>query len=513
MTVERWLAAAIADAERRGLPELKPLLRGTGGLDDGVARGGLERPGRRRDAAAGPRRQGGAMNGWNGQTIDELRGALARGETTSTALTEQCLERIAADNPRLNALIAVTAGTALDAARAADRARAAGAAVSALHGIPVSLKDLIDQAGVRTTAGSQVRREVVATADAPVTARLKAAGAVLVGKNNLHEFAFGTTSDDSGFGGVRHPIDDTRSAGGSSGGSAAAVRAGISLASIGTDTGGSIRIPAGVCGVVGLKPGWGEVPADGVVPLSRQLDHVGPLARTVTDAWLVHETLAGRAPAAAAHLEPASLKGLRFGVLTGYFDTRLAPEVREGVAAAVAQLERAGAVMEPVTIPHAADIGPIYLHLVLGDAAAYHAATLERRPGDYTPPVRLRLEMGRYVLGEDYARALRGREVIAREIAHALAGRAALLCPTLPITAPLIGAALADVGDGEEPVRNVMLRLTQPFNLGGQPALSLPCGLSPAGLPIGLQIVGARGDTTGLLRVALACERVVAPSW
>ncbi len=453
------------------------------------------------------------MSGWNGQTIDELRGALARGETTSAQLTEQCLERIAADNPRLNALITVTADAARDAARAADRARAAGAAVSALHGIPLSLKDLIDQAGVRTTAGSQVRRDVVATADAPVTARLKAAGAVLVGKNNLHEFAFGTTSDDSGFGGVRHPIDDTRSAGGSSGGSAAAVRAGFSIASIGTDTGGSIRIPAAVCGVVGLKPGGGEIPADGVVPLSRQLDHVGPLARTVTDAWLVHETLAGRAPAANARLEPMPLKGLRFGVLTGYFATRIASDVREGLAAAIAQLERAGAVMEPVTIPHAADIGPVYLHLVLSDAAAYHAATLASRPGDYTPPVRLRLEMGRYVLAEDYVRALRGREVIAREIADALAGRAALLCPTLPVTAPTIGATMVAVGDGEEPVRNAMLRLTQAFNLGGQPALSLPCGLSPAGLPLALQIVGPCGDTTSLLRVALACERLVAPAW
>ena len=453
------------------------------------------------------------MSGWNGQTIDDLRGALARGETTAVALTEQCLARIAADNPRLNAFITVTADAALAAAHAADRARAAGTAVSSLHGIPVSLKDLIDQAGVRTTAGSQVRRTVVAAVDAPVTARLKAAGAVLIGKNNLHEFAFGTTSDDSGFGGVRHPIDDTRVAGGSSGGSAAAVRAGFSLASIGTDTGGSIRIPAGVCGIVGLKPGWGEIPAGGVVPLSRQLDHVGPLTRTVTDAWLVHETLAGRAPGATARLEPAPIKGLRLGLLTGYFDARIAPDVAAGVADAITRLERAGAVIEPVVIPHAADIGPVYLHLVLGDAAAYHASTLERCPGDYTTPVRLRLEMGRYVLGEDYARALRGREVIAREIDRALAGRAALLCPTLPVTAPPIGAAMVNVGESDEPVRNAMLRLTQAFNLGRQPALSLPCGLASNGLPVGLQIAGAHGDTTSLLQVALACERVVAPAW
>ncbi|MEP7117252.1 MAG: amidase [Acidobacteriota bacterium] len=450
------------------------------------------------------------MSRWHGQTIDELRGALARGATTSERLTEQCLERIATLNPRLNAFITVTAEAALASARAADATRASGAAVSALHGIPVSLKDLIDQAGERTTAGSQVRRDVVATADATITARLRRAGAVFVGKNNLHEFAFGTTNDESGFGGACHPIDDTRSPGGSSGGSAIAVRTGMSIASIGTDTGGSIRIPAGVCGVVGLKPGWDEIPSDRVVPLSRQLDHVGPLARTVTDAWLVHETLAGRAPGPTGRLDPLPLKGLRFGRLTGYFDTRIAPDVRDGVAAAIEQLARAGAIIEPVAIAHAADVGPVYLHLVMGDAARYHAPTLESRPGDYTAPVRLRLEMGRYVLGEDYARALRGREVIAAEIDRALAGRAGLLCPTLPVTAPPIGALSVSVGDGDEPVRSAMLRLTQPFNLGRQPALSLPCAHSPTGLPIGLQIVGARGATTDLLRAALACERALA---
>ena len=449
------------------------------------------------------------MSRWHGQTIDELRGALARGETTSVRLTEQCLETIAALNPRLNAFITVTADAALTAARAADAVRASGAPVAALHGIPISLKDLIDDAGVRTTAGSQVRRHVVASRDATVTMRLEAAGAVIVGKTNLHEFAFGTTNDDSGFGGARHPDDDTRSPGGSSGGSAIAVRTGMSLASIGTDTGGSIRIPAGVCGVVGLKPEWGEIPADGVVPLSHQLDHVGPLARTVTDAWLVYETLAGRAPGAAAQLEPASLVGLRVGLLAGYFDTRIAPDVRAGVAAAVAHLVHAGAIIEPVEIPHAADIGPVYLHLVLGDAASYHAATLEAQPGDYTVPVRQRLEMGRYILAEDYARAMRGREVIARAIDRALEGRAALLCPTLPVTAPPIGAATVPVGEGEEPVRTAMLRLTQPFNLGRQPALSLPCGVSPSGLPVGLQMVGARGATGALLRTALACERAL----
>lgn len=448
------------------------------------------------------------MTAWHGETIDELRGALDRGETTSVQLTERCLERIAALNPRLNAFITVTGDAALARAHAADRERGAGA-TGALHGLPLSLKDLIDQAGVLTTAGSQVRRDVVAAADAPVTTRLKQAGAVLVGKTNLHEFAFGTTTEDSGYGLARNPVDETRSPGGSSGGSAIAVRTGMSLASIGTDTGGSIRIPAAACGVVGLKPGWGEIPAEGVVPLSRQLDHVGPLARTVTDAWLVHEVLAGRSPGKRDRLTAAALRGARIGLLSGYFFERLDADVEERTLAAVETLRRAGAVVEPVAIPHAADIAAVYLHLVLADGAAYHAATLERRPEDYTANVRLRLEMGRYVLAEDYTRALYGREVIAQEIDRALEGRVALVCPTLPIPAPPIGAATMPVRGGTESVRNAMLRLTQPFNLGRQPAVSLPCGVTPQGLPVGLQLVGAFGHTQELLQLALAFERVV----
>ena len=360
------------------------------------------------------------MSDWQGETIADLAGALTRRETTSVALTEWCLERIATLNPRLNAFITVTADRALAAAHAADRARAAGADTSALHGIPVSLKDLIDEAGVVTTAGSRVRHDVVATTDATVTRRLREAGAVFVGKTNLHEFAFGTTNEDSGFGAARNPVDDTRVTGGSSGGSASAVATGMSIASIGSDTGGSIRIPAAACGVVGLKPGWGEIPADGAVPLSRQLDHLGPIARTVTDAWLVHETLAGRAPRPDARLTARPLAGTRIGLLRGYFAERLDTEVEAVFDAAVETLRREGAIVEPVEIPHARDIGPVYLHLVLSDAAAYHAETLARRPRDYTPNVRIRLEMGRYVLAEDYVRALRGMPRRDRQHVRAL---------------------------------------------------------------------------------------------
>lgn len=450
------------------------------------------------------------MNAWQGETIDELRHALANGGVTSEALTARCLARIDADSARLNAFITVTADRALEAARAADRARLAGRATTALHGIPISLKDLIDQAGVPTTAASQVRHGLVAASDAPVAARLRAAGAVFVGKTNLHEFALGPTGDDSAFGPCRHPLDPSRVAGGSSGGSAIAVATGMSIASVGSDTGGSIRIPAAACGVVGLKPGWGEIAADGVVPLSRQLDHVGPLTRTVTDAWLVYETLLGRPPSRSATLEPRALARLRLGRLRGYFEARLDDEVAAVYEDALARVRDAGAEIVDVTLPHTDTIAAVYAHLALADAAAYHAGTLERRAGDYTSNVRLRLEMGRTILAEDYVRALAGREAIAQGIDAALMAVDALVCPTLPVAAPPIGAATVTFGTATEPVRNALLRLTQPFNVGRQPALTLPCGTTrTAALPVGLQLAGASGHTTALLRLALAVERAL----
>lgn len=450
------------------------------------------------------------MSRWQGQTLDELRHALARRDVTSEALTEACLARIARDNARLNAFITVTADRALAAARATDRARASGRACTALTGLPLSLKDIIDEAGVPTTAASRVRADLVAAEDAPVTARLRAAGAVFVGKTNMHEFAFGTTSEDSAFGPCRNPLDDTRVAGGSSGGSAAAVAAGMSLASVGTDTGGSIRIPAAACGVVGLKPGWGELPTEGVVPLSRQLDHVGPIARTVTDAWLLYEALAGRPPAPRAVLEPRAMAHVRLGVLGGYFAERLDGQVESVYERALERLRAAGATLVPIDVPDVRDVAPVYLHLVLADAAAHHADTLERRPGDYTANVRIRLDMGRYVLAEDYVRAGRGREAIGRALDAALDGVDALVAPTMPIVAPPLGTASVAVGTTTEPVRNAMLRLTQPFNVGRQPAITLPCGHArDSGLPVGLQLAGARGHTAALLRLALAVERVL----
>jgi aspartyl-tRNA(Asn)/glutamyl-tRNA(Gln) amidotransferase subunit A len=356
-----------------------------------------------------------------------------------------------------------------------------------------------------------VREDHVASEDAPVVAHLRAAGAVFVGKTNLHEFALGTTNEDSAYGPVTHPLDPNRSPGGSSGGSAASVLAGMAFASIGTDTGGSIRIPSAACGLVGLKPAIGEISTDGVVPLSRTMDHVGPLCRSVEDAALVYQALKGheRSGALPTVESRANARGMRVGLLGGYFTALLDPQVRSSFDAACSRLREAGAVLDDVEIGHAHDVSAIYVHIVLAEAAAYHAKTLESRPESYTTNVRLRLEMGRYILAEDYVRALRGRDLLRREVDQALAGRDALLLPSLPVPATRLGAAMVRVNGVEEPVRNITLRLTQLFNVTGHPAISIPCGTTMDGLPIGAQLVGS--DTPGLLRTAQTLERYLGP--
>jgi aspartyl-tRNA(Asn)/glutamyl-tRNA(Gln) amidotransferase subunit A len=257
--------------------------------------------------------------------------------------------------------------------------------------------------------------------------------------------------------------------------------------------------------VVGLKPTYGEVSTDAVVPLSRSLDHVGPLARTVTDAWLVYRALVGAA-GATEPLTQSPVAGLRLAIPRAYFLDLLDNDVRARFEEAMARLGAAGVRVHEGEIGHAHHTAPVYTHLSLAEAAAYHARTLDEHPELYTIPVRQRLELGRYILAGDYLRALNGREVLRREVDAALAEHDALVLPTLPIPAPLLGANTAPVGGTQAPVRDLMLRLTQLFNLTGHPAISIPCGLTKDGLPCGLQLVGARGETEALVRTALACE-------
>jgi len=530
MSLDAWLQNAIDDATRRGLPGLEPLLQSlaqstrslrTAAFNLSAVEQGSGGASSRLAPEAGPGGPGAATASTKPSTtreptrlpssnvrlsLDEFGRRLRSGRTSSVETTEACLEAIERRDGELNAFVLVTADDARRRAREVDAELAAGVDRGPLHGVPISLKDLFDVRGLPTTAASDVRRGHIASHDAAAVIQLQHAGAVIIGKTNLHEFAFGTTNEDSAFGPARHPLDPARSPGGSSGGSAISVAAGMALATLGTDTGGSIRIPAAACGLVGLKPTVGEISTDGVVPLSHTLDHVGPLASSVSDAWYVYQVLKGQV--AARPLTATGLTGLKIGIPRRYFCDLLEPELRAVFDRSIETLERAGARVAPCEIADADYIAAVYLQIVFAEAAAYHAATLEAMPERYTAPVRLRLEMARYVLAEDYLRAQVGRATLCRQVDAALSWHDLLLLPTLPIVAPRIGEPTAIIDGTPYPVRNLMLRLTQLFNLTGHPAVSLPCGLA-GGLPVGLQVVGRRHDTAALMHAALAIERSI----
>ena len=409
---------------------------------------------------------------WCEHPIHRLATAIETREVSVREVVEATLARIADRDPSLRAFTIVLGESARVDADRADREIASGRYRGPLHGVPVSIKDLIDLGGVPTSAASWVTGRAPAHADAPVVARLRAAGAILIGKCNLHEFAFGTTGEDSSFGQTLHPHDPNRSPGGSS-------------------------------GLVGLKPTFGEVSCDGVVPLAPSLDHVGPLTRCVGDARLVYRAIRDH-----PEDEPTPTSGAarNLGCPRPYFLDRLDGEVRAVFDRALSQLTDADWTVEDTPVQHAHDAATIYLHLVLPEAAAMHAATLEQQPQNYTPAVRLRLDLGRYVRAEDYVRAQHGRAVLGRAVDAALEGRDALVLPSLAIPAPTLGATAVDVDGQTESLRSIMLRLTQLFSTTGHPAVSIPCGLTPAGLPCGLQLVGHRHRTDYLLDVAEAVE-------
>ncbi len=428
--------------------------------------------------------------------------------TTAVERLEASLAAIAEHGERTNAFILVDADGAMAAARAVDAERRRGVDRGPLHGMPISIKDLIDVAGQPTTAASRVRARHVAPRDAEVVRLLREAGAVLIGKTNLHEFALGTTSEESAYGPVRNPRDTSRSAGGSSGGSAAAVATGMGVASIGSDTGGSIRIPASACGVVGLKPSLGEVSKDGVVPLCDTFDHVGPIARSVEDAATLWAVLTNRKP---TPIDPVKSSALTLGALGDYFTTLLQQGVRDALGAALAMCRSAGVKVEPRSVAATDRIIDTYVNISLAEAAHWHAPTLDSRAADYQPPVRERLERGRTIKAVDYLRAFDDRATLRTAVDAALETCDALVLPSLPVVAPELGAADVVMDNGEKLlVRAAMLRLTQLFNMTGHPAISLP--IRTRGLPIGLQLVGRRDRTAALLAVAATCERILNPA-
>jgi aspartyl-tRNA(Asn)/glutamyl-tRNA(Gln) amidotransferase subunit A len=450
----------------------------------------------------------------------DLGRMIATKQVSPVEVVRAHLDRIAALDPTLRAFITVCADAALEAARAAEAELMAGRAVGPLHGVPWAPKDLYSTKGVRTTGGSKILADSVPGADATVVARLARAGAILLGKLNMHEFAYGPEGINAHYGDTRNPwsADAHRIAGGSSSGSGAAVAAGLAPGSLGSDTGGSIRIPASLCGITGLKPTYGRVSRAGVLPLAWSMDHVGPMTRSARDCALMLGAIAGYDPAdATTSVLPVpdysaaltgDVKGVRVGVLRAHFTDAAAPDVRAALDQAAKELERAGAVVDAVNLTRVTHVATASAAIVASEALAYHAAWMRTRAHDYQPDVRERLRLGAFVTGAHYVRSQQIRALVTREVDEALARRDVLLAPATPLAAPVLGERQTTLGDGPSDVRAALLSCTRPFNFSGHPACAAPCGFTAGGLPIGLQVVGRPFDEATVLRVVDAYQRI-----
>lgn len=447
-------------------------------------------------------------------TITEAADLLQRRDFSPVELAEAHLRRIEALQPSLNAYITITAERALNDARRAEAEIMRGNYRGALHGVPLALKDLYDTAGVRTTAGSRFLIENVPAQDAFAVERLNAAGMVLLGKLNMHEWALGVINDNAHYGAARNPWDTTRSPGGSSGGSGAALAAGLCMGSLGSDTRGSIRIPAALCGVVGLKPTYGRVSLRGVTPLSWTLDHAGPLARTVRDAALLMQASAAYDP-----LDPCCIDhqlddylaledrppGWRVAALAGEFFDSAAEDVKTAFDAALRDLEALGCIIEYVQM---ADMRAFWLEsriITATDAAAVHQERLENAPEGFAPDVYERMRQGLTFTGVEYARARRAQTELTRRLTAILTAYDLIVTPTTPMTAPTLEA-----GAELDQARLYLSSFTAPFNMAGLPAISLPCGFAARGLPVGLQIAGPHWAERRVLQAAYAYEQATA---
>jgi aspartyl-tRNA(Asn)/glutamyl-tRNA(Gln) amidotransferase subunit A len=450
----------------------------------------------------------------------DLGRMIATKQVSPVEVVRAHLDRIAAVDSKLRAFITVCADSALESARAAEADLMAGRVLGRLHGVPWAPKDLYSTRGVRTTGGSKILADWVPSEDSTVVARLARAGTILLGKLNMHEFAYGPEGLNAHYGDARNPwsADAHRITGGSSSGSGAAVAAGLAPGSLGSDTGGSIRIPASLCGITGLKPTYGRVSRAGALPLAWSMDHVGPMTRSARDCALMLSVIAGYDPAdPTTSVLPVpdygaaltgDVKGLRVGLLRAHFTDPAAADVRAAVEASAKQLEQAGAVVDEVNLTQVIHVATGSAAIVASEALAYHAPWMRSRPQDYQPDVRERLRLGAFVNGAHYVRAQQIRALVTREVDEALARRDVLLAPATPLVAPVLGEREAALGDGPSDVRAALLRCTRPFNFSGHAACAAPCGFTPGGLPIGLQIVGRPFDEATVLRVVDAYQRM-----
>lgn len=449
-------------------------------------------------------------------TLLEAARLLRENKVSSTELTRECLKVIESKAQRLNAFITITAESALAEAERMDRERRDGMDRGPLHGIPIVHKDLICTKGVLTTGGSPVHANYVPNFDAGVAQRLRDAGAVLLGKTHLHEHAFGITSNNPHYGPALNPWDPERIPGGSSGGSAIAVATGMALMATGTDTGGSIRIPASFCGVTGLKPTYGRVSRYGVLPLGFSLDHVGPIARTVRDCALALSAMAGydpRDPASVQQPVPqflppdeVDLKGVRIGMPQNFFFEKLDSQVDNAVHFMAYRAEDLGAELVPVRVPDGTQLNVVSQVILLAEAASVHEPYLRRQRSKYSEEIRTLLDMGRVLSATDYLQAQRLRSRMRGVYEHLLQKVDCLLMPATPVTAPKIGQNEVSVGGENEDTRLASTRFARGINALGLPALAMPAGYTQNGLPMGMQLIGRAFGEAELLRIGAALE-------
>ena len=442
-------------------------------------------------------------------SVQEVAALIRSRKVSPVELTQACLARIDALNPSLNAFITVTAESALADARSAESEVQRGRWRGPLHGVPIALKDLIDTAGVRTTGASALYKDRIPTEDATVVKRLKEAGAILLGKLNMHELAYGGTSVPSFYRRVSNPWDLQRITGGSSGGSAAAVAGGLCYAALGSDTGGSIREPAALCGIVGLKPTYGRVSNRGVIPLSWSLDHVGPLTRTVTDSAIVLQAIAGYDPAdivsqnrpVGRYLEGAAAPApLRVGLPREFFYADLDPEIQAAIDQALQVLVAAGARLVDVPLEVSGD-----RTVLRSEAYAAQAENITKTPESFLPETLAKFKTGAAIDAPSYIRARRELEQLRRSTPSIFYSVDMLVTPTTRVAAPK-AADYPQTIDGAMALDGQLLHNTRPFNLSGLPTISVPCGFTRSGLPIGMQISGPPWEERRVLSAARAFE-------
>lgn len=436
--------------------------------------------------------------------VTELSQLYATGAVSPVEIVQETLARIERLDARLNSYLTVTAESALRQARQAETEIRAGRARGPLHGVPYAAKDLLDTRGIRTTVGSKIMADRVPDRDAAIIERLSAAGAVLLGKTGMHEWAYGITSANPHFGPVRNPWDTERIPGGSSGGSAAALAAGLCAFSLGSDTGGSIRIPAAICGIAGLKPTFGSVSRAGAFPLGDTLDTLGPFALRVEDLALVYAAVAD------FEAEPRwrlLLDGIALGVPTDFYWQNLAPDVEAAARDALRVFESLGAELEPVEVPDIETFNDLHRLILLAEATSVHRSRLAERREDFGEDVRALLEQGLSVLATDYLEAQRARRAFRRDFGAAFERVDALLAPAVPVQTARIGELEIRVQGKLENVRLATTRNIRALNLTALPVLSVPCGFQADGLPVGLQIVGPEGAERKILKIGRAYEK------